>query len=262
LEGSLRPDVGFFQESFNFMKKYIVVSVLVFMPFLAHAEVPTLFGFLDGSVYGIDGQQKYLCFLNGECIDKNDKVYTRDQLFAGSPVAKVAGTSTPPSVVVTPPVKTYTLNTIPNQWFPRSTDDMPIADDSHTVRCNTSTSSDSMITIQCTNGSRAEIEVKQILFEFIGTKHEQDYDSVSQSLHLFTSSGTQIDFRSHVGNTFFNPNGRTANVIYTLPNIVSIPVAVFNRDPQPVALLQSYGMTPTRALVSVKGRDIVYKINP
>lgn len=68
------------------MKKiYSLLALLLFVPSFAFAQEP-LYGFLDGKIYNQEGIQKYICFLDNQCIDKDNNVYTRDQLFADTPV--------------------------------------------------------------------------------------------------------------------------------------------------------------------------------
>jgi len=52
------------------MKKYILVFILVFMPFFASAEVPAnTFFFMDGKGYDLSGTQSYFCFNDSNCYD-------------------------------------------------------------------------------------------------------------------------------------------------------------------------------------------------
>jgi hypothetical protein len=52
------------------MKKYLIISVLLFAPFFAKAEVPSDVLLLDnGSGYNINGEQTAQCLMNNYCYD-------------------------------------------------------------------------------------------------------------------------------------------------------------------------------------------------
>lgn len=73
------------------MKKYIFFAILALFPLSTKAE--TLMGFLDGSLYNNAGVLKYICFMDGNCLDKDNKVATRSSL--GLPaVPQVLGATT------------------------------------------------------------------------------------------------------------------------------------------------------------------------
>lgn len=70
------------------MKKIIVIALFL-VPFFAKAEVPAnTFFFEDGKGYGLDGQQKYFCFIDSKC-------YTVDGVFAFSRLIDPSGISFP-----------------------------------------------------------------------------------------------------------------------------------------------------------------------
>jgi len=49
------------------MKKYLILSVLIFLPFLAKADAPSnVYFFGDGKGYNVDGTQEYFCFGTGQ----------------------------------------------------------------------------------------------------------------------------------------------------------------------------------------------------
>jgi len=82
--------------------KYIIALIILFSPFVVKAE--TLMGFLDGSLYGAGGELKWMCFLDGSCIDKDNNQSTR-QALGLSPLPKttqqtVIAPSTPQYVYV------------------------------------------------------------------------------------------------------------------------------------------------------------------
>jgi len=58
------------------MRKYLLASLLILFPFQALAEVPSgIMGFLDGKLYNTsDSSLAYICFLDGNCYDKEMKL--------------------------------------------------------------------------------------------------------------------------------------------------------------------------------------------
>ena len=75
------------------MKKYIFLAILALFPLSSKAE--TLMGFLDGSLYNNAGVLKYICFMDGNCLDKDNKVATRASLGL-PPTPQVLGATTNP----------------------------------------------------------------------------------------------------------------------------------------------------------------------
>ena len=54
------------------MKKYLIVLGLLLAPFLTKAET-TVYGFMDGKFYDSSQSLKYICFLDNQCYDLNQK---------------------------------------------------------------------------------------------------------------------------------------------------------------------------------------------
>lgn len=88
------------------MKKYFLAISLLVLPLTTHAG---LYGFLDGKIYDESGSQKYICFMDGNCLDSDSKVHTRTELFgadAGTVNAPVVSGEPVIPVVTTPIIVT------------------------------------------------------------------------------------------------------------------------------------------------------------
>lgn len=88
------------------MKKIIVLFALFFLPFSASAE--TLMGFMDGQLYDETGKLRYICFLDGSCIDKDNNQTTRKLLgLSPLPEIQLPYVSQPPTPTQTVYVPVY-----------------------------------------------------------------------------------------------------------------------------------------------------------
>ena len=76
-----------------YMKKYLVLGLLVFIPFLAKADT-SVFGFMNGNFYDVNGSPLAICFMDNNCL-KSDGTTISLSAFLG------LSTSTPQTITVT-----------------------------------------------------------------------------------------------------------------------------------------------------------------
>lgn len=114
------------------MKKYLLIGLVLFFPYFASAEVPSgVLGFLDGKFYDENQTLKYICFMDNNCYDMDQKLaFTK---------GSVAGTTTP--------VITETLSLIPPT--PSANDSLP--SDVGTVECSFAYLPSMEIQLKCIN---------------------------------------------------------------------------------------------------------------
>lgn len=65
------------------MKKLYVLLVVLGL-FIAPLASANLYGFMDGKLYDVNGTLKYICFLDGNCLGDDEKIYTREQVLGNN----------------------------------------------------------------------------------------------------------------------------------------------------------------------------------
>lgn len=94
------------------MKKYLIISLLIFIPFITKADM--LFGFNDGAgLYNSEGAQLYTCFQDQTCVGLDNVIHTRAELGVGPvPISSAPTTSpgSPNQTIVYVPVYTSPSN--------------------------------------------------------------------------------------------------------------------------------------------------------
>jgi len=219
------------------MKKYLLIALLLF-PFFAKAEVPSgVFGFMDNKFYDIDQSLKFMCFGDGNCYDMEQKFAFKRE---------VKGVST---------VKTYTLLDIPNQWFPRATDDSPNPEIN--IVCKNILGD--LVEIRCTNGTQYKVNVKGILFN-APIKFKGDYQSFN-TVVLSYRDDLVIPFNPDSSNTSFISENYAK---FSVPVSFQIPSSdTYGTKTETVVRTKGYGFTVTASLIliNINGKDVVYKVN-
>lgn len=109
------------------MKKYLI-AFLILIPFPVFAEVPQgVMGFQDGKLYNtVDSSLAYICFLNGECFDKEMKfAFNRRTIQFHQPVAetptKISLLENTPAPNTTSSIPFNSVNPISNNSIPTTT---------------------------------------------------------------------------------------------------------------------------------------------
>ncbi len=212
--------------------KYILIALLLF-PFFASAEVPSgVFGFMDNKFYDADQSLKYMCFGDGNCYDMEQKfAFSRN--------------STP----------TYSLLTIPNQWFPRATDDSSVSEIN--IVCKNILGD--LVEVKCTNGTQYKVNVKGILFN-MPVKFKGDYQSFN-TVVLSYRDDLVIPFNPDSSNTSFISDTYAK---FSVPVSFQIPASdVFGTKTETIIRAKGYGQTVTASLIliNINGKDVVYKVN-
>lgn len=84
------------------MKKYLIISLLAFVPFLAKAD--TLFGFMNGSFYNVTGQLQAFCFMDNSCFDIQGKQVWNDNgnFVSTQPIGSTIPVATSSPITITP----------------------------------------------------------------------------------------------------------------------------------------------------------------
>lgn len=223
------------------MKK-LLVFLVVFFPLFAQAQVPSgVFGFADGKYYDESQSLKYMCFGDGNCYDMNQKLaFSRG----------VKGVAT------IEPVKTYTLLDIPNQWFPRATDDSPVSDIN--IICKNIIGD--LVEVRCSNGTQYKVNVKGVLF-VMPVKYKDDYKTINNSVVLSYRDDLIIPFTADSSNTSFITEKYAK---FSVPVSITIPASdVFGVKTETVIRAKGYGTITTASLVliNIDGKDVVYKVN-
>lgn len=106
------------------MKKYLLIGLLVFLPFFAKAETQ-VFGFMNGQFYDIKGTLKYACLMDGSCYEyETEKMTTLAKILGLSAtipqtIVVSDGLPTPPQVIYVPvpvpvPVPVASLESTPS----------------------------------------------------------------------------------------------------------------------------------------------------
>lgn len=214
------------------MKKLIILALLIF-PFFASAEVPSgVFGFMDNKFYDADQSLKFMCFGDGNCYDMEQKfAFSRN--------------STP----------TYSLLTIPNQWFPRALDDSSTSEIN--IICKNILGD--LVEIKCTNGTQYKVNVKGILFN-MPVKFKGDYQSFNTVV---------LSYRDDLVIPF-NPDSSTTSFIsetyakFSIPISFQIPASdVLGVKTETIVRAKGYGQTVTASLIliNINGKDVIYKVN-
>lgn len=76
------------------MKKYLVLGLLLLVPFFAKANT-TVYGFLNGNFYNVNGDLKYACLQDGNCFDYTSQSMTTLNQILG------LSTTTPQTITIT-----------------------------------------------------------------------------------------------------------------------------------------------------------------
>lgn len=235
------------------MKKYLIVLALLVAPFVSKAETPAgVLGFMDGKYYDESQSLKYICFLDSQCYDLNQKFAFKRE---------VAGVST--TTPITTVQSGFTLFNVPNQWFPREVNDAYITGSIINVLCYSSATEDFITTIRCQNRSNLPANVKQILFN-ITVKDFGDYRTINDSLQLSLREDLILPFYSDSINTKF-PYKTSAKIIYTYNPELNLPLPDLLDDKTTTVLriktTEYKGVLPSLILINVDGKDIIFKIN-
>lgn len=217
--------------------KYILIALLMF-PFFASAEVPSgVFGFMDNKFYDADQSLKFFCLGDGNCYDMEQKFAFKRE---------VQGVAT---------VKTFTLLDIPNQWFPRATDDSSIPD----VNIVCKNILGDLVEIRCTNGTQYKVNVKGILFN-LPVKFKGDYQSFNTEV-LSYRDDLVIPFNPDSSNTSFISDTYAK---FSVPVSFQIPASdTYGTKTETIIRAKGYGQTVTASLIliNINGKDVVYKVN-
>lgn len=97
--------------------KYLLVGVLLLTPFITKAE--TIYGFMNGNFYAVDGTLKYACLMDGSCYNYQTKEIESLQGILGlqndtpQTITVSNGLPTPTPVITPTPVVTPTI--VPTQ---------------------------------------------------------------------------------------------------------------------------------------------------
>lgn len=105
------------------MKKYLLIGLLIFVPFLTKADT-TVFGFMNGNFYDVNGSLKYACLEDGNCYNYETKAMTTLSQILG------LSTSTPQTITVVTgspsPTPTPQIIYIPIPVSPTPTPDLAL----------------------------------------------------------------------------------------------------------------------------------------
>lgn len=230
------------------MKKYLLLGLLVFLPLVSRAEVPSgVFGFQDGKYYDQAQSLKYICFLDGNCYDMNQK-------FAFQQTVKEA------SIIATASTTKYTLLDVP-AGYPRALDDSQLSSDFYSVTC-LNVNQDSMVILRCINQSQYDIQIKQVLFNDILVSYNGDYESINNQFNMLSNGYNNLsNFKANSSNTsFYRTPDPAAKVVFTLPSNTAISKKI-NDQESFAAVIKSLNLYASLVLVNINGKDVVYKVN-